>query len=56
MVTSRVVERTQDGYLGGVFFLLKRQNDECNVRRFLFGTSHDLPVFRVRVFTHDYEF
>ena len=41
------------------FFLIKRQNGECNVRNFrriLFGTSHDLTAFEVRVFTGDLRF
>ena len=35
------------------FFLIKRQNDECNVRnfrRFLFGMNPDVPAFKVRQF------
>ena len=34
------------------FFLIKRQNGECNVRnfrRFLFGMSPDVPAFKVHV-------
>ena len=33
------------------YFLIKRQNGECNVcnvRRFLFGMSPDVPAFQVR--------
>ena len=35
---------TQDGNL--VFFLINRlrQNDECNIRRFLVGMNSDVPV------------
>ena len=49
MVSSRVVD-------GWPFILSivydKRQNGECNVRkfrRFLFGMSPDVPAFKVRV-------
>ena len=40
------------------FFLLKRQNDKCNVRhfRFLFGMSPDVSAFKVRaVFSSDFK-
>ena len=36
------------------FFLIRRQNDDCNVKnfkRFLFGMSHDVLEFKVRVYT-----
>ena len=39
------------------FFLIKRQNGDCNVRNFrwfLFGMSPGVPAFKVRVFTSDY--
>ena len=41
------------------FFLIKRQNGECNVRnfrRFLFGMSPDIPAFKVCFFTSDVKF
>ena len=41
------------------FFLIRRHNDECNVRkfrRFLFGMNPDVPAFKVRVLTSDFEF
>ena len=34
------------------FFLIKRWN---GFRRFLFGVSPDVPVFKIRVFTNDFE-
>ena len=39
--------------------MLKRQNGECNVRKFrqfLFGISSDAPEFKVCVFTKGFEF
>ena len=41
------------------FFLIRRQNGECNVRnfrRFLYGTRPDVLAFKVSVFTSDIEF
>ena len=40
-----------------LFFLIKRQNGECNVanfRRFLFGMGPDVPTFKVGIFTSDF--
>ena len=42
---------------GYFFFLIKRQNDECDVRnfrRFLFVMSPDVPAFKV--LTSDFKF
>ena len=42
-----------------IFFSMKRQNGECNVRNFrrvLFGMSPDVPAFKARVFTSDFKF
>ena len=41
------------------FFLIKRQNDKCNVRNFrwfLFGMSPDVPTLKVLDFTRDLNF
>ena len=40
------------------FFMIKRQNGECNVRNFgrsLFGKSH-VPALKVLVLTNDFKF
>ena len=58
MMSNRF-QRTQDGNLVKVFFLMKRQTDKCYirpVRQFLFSTSPDVPVFNVCVFKNDYLF
>ena len=51
METSRVIdfERTWDGNLAGVIFLINSQNGQCNVskiRRSVFGISPLVPVSR----------
>ena len=43
------------------FFIIMiiRRNGECNIRnfrQFLFGMSHDVPAFKVHVFTSDFRF
>ena len=51
MVTLRVIafRMTQDGIsFIRVFFLIKRQNGECNVRQILFEASPDVLAFKVR--------
>ena len=57
IVTSRVIDsKGLRLALVGVFFLITRQNDVCSVTWFLIGISSDEPVFKVRVFTNDYQF
>ena len=60
MVSLRVIDSkvlwmaTQFEY----FFLIKRQNGECNVRnfrRFFFGMSPDVPAFKICIFTSDFK-
>ena len=43
-------QKTQDSNLVGIVFLIKRQNGECDVTWFLFGTYPDVPAFKVRVY------
>ena len=53
------LQSTQDSHSVWVFFLTKKQNDECyvrNFRRFLFGMSPDVPAFKIPVFTSDFKF
>ena len=61
MISSRVIDfkvlRTAIQF--EVFLLMKRLNGKCNVRnfrRFLFGMSPDVPVFKVSPFTSYFKF
>ena len=61
MVSSRVLDSKvlRIAIQFQYFFLIRRQNGECNVRnfrRFLFGMSLDVPAFKVHVFTRDLNF
>ena len=61
MVSSRVVDSKilRMVIQFDFFFLIRRQNGECNVRsfrEFLFGMSPDVPAFKVHIFTSDFKF
>ena len=49
-------QRTFGGNLIKVFFLMKWQNDVCNVTEFLFGMGHGVQEFKIHVFTGDIKF
>ena len=50
---------TYNSNIFGIFFLIKMQDGDCNVRnfrRFLFGMRHVVQAFKVSVFASDFKF